>query len=166
MSETKSRQYAALHAFDNTKLVGKKITPLDEDDDSRSKLTPSSLDVAKTPARHDSDSDVSLPSENSSMFTDAELMHTKTPLLNGDDPHSKREELRQYFHMTFSLYERLFDVLKEDATYYQQPEKLRHPLIFYFGHTAVFFINKLRLAGLLHTRINEQMESTLAIGVG
>ena len=71
----------------------------------------------------------------------------------------------QYFHKTFSLYERLFDLLASDATFMLQPEKLRHPLIFYFGHTAVFFINKLRLAGLLQGRINEALESTLAIGV-
>jgi hypothetical protein len=46
-----------------------------------------------------------------------------------------------------------------------QPDKLRHPLIFYFGHTAVFFINKLRLAGVLSQRINASLESMLAIGV-
>ena len=95
----------------------------------------------------------------------SELLHTRTPLLTGTDVESKREEIRNYFHQTFSLYEKLFDVLASDQTYYMQPEKLRHPLIFYAGHTAVFFINKLRLAGLLSDRINESMESTLAVGV-
>jgi hypothetical protein len=95
----------------------------------------------------------------------ADLLHTKTPLLTGSSVSAKREEIRAYFHKTFSLYERLFDVLASDESYAQQPEKLRHPLCFYHGHTAVFFINKLRLAGLLSGRINEGLESTLAIGV-
>lgn len=47
---------------------------------------------------------------------------------------------------TFSVYESLFDVIRDHASYFYQPEKLRHPLIFYYGHTAVFFINKLVLA--------------------
>jgi hypothetical protein len=92
-------------------------------------------------------------------------LHTKTPLLTGSSVSAKREEIRAYFHKTFSLYERLFDVLASDESYAMQPEKLRHPLCFYHGHTAVFFINKLRLAGLLSGRINEGLESTLAIGV-
>lgn len=95
----------------------------------------------------------------------AELLKTRTPLLTGTSVHEKREEIRDYFHRTFSLYEKLFTVLASDATFPLQPEKLRHPLIFYFGHTAVFFVNKLRLAGLLTQRINESLESTLAIGV-
>jgi hypothetical protein len=47
---------------------------------------------------------------------------------------------------TFSVYESLFEVIRDHESYYYQPEKLRHPLIFYYGHTAVFFINKLVLA--------------------
>jgi hypothetical protein len=49
--------------------------------------------------------------------------------------HEKREEIRDYFHRTFSLYEKLFSVLASDETFPMQPEMLRHPLIFYFGHS-------------------------------
>jgi 5-histidylcysteine sulfoxide synthase/putative 4-mercaptohistidine N1-methyltranferase len=42
---------------------------------------------------------------------------------------------------------------------------LRHPHIFYFGHTAVFFINKLVLAKAIDTRIDPKLESIFAVGV-
>jgi hypothetical protein len=77
----------------------------------------------------------------------------------------KRAEIRAYFHATFDRYEQLFEVLTSDAAYYEKPIPLRHPLIFYFGHTATFFVNKLVLAGLLKTRINPRFESMFAVGV-
>lgn len=90
---------------------------------------------------------------------------TKTPLLTGHSVAGKREEIRKYFHQTFSLYESLFDCINHDDGYYLRAEPLRHPLIFYFGHTAVFFINKL-LLGKYHTeRVDEHLESMFAIGV-
>ncbi|MBN2803074.1 MAG: 5-histidylcysteine sulfoxide synthase, partial [Deltaproteobacteria bacterium] len=52
-----------------------------------------------------------------------------------------------------------------DAVYYDRPQPLRHPLVFYFGHTAVFFINKLVVGGFLQKRINSRLESVFAIGV-
>lgn len=70
---------------------------------------------------------------------------SKTPLLTGHSVEHKRAEIRAYFHHTFSLYESLFDCINNDEAYYLRAEPLRHPLIFYFGHTAVFFINKLVL---------------------
>jgi hypothetical protein len=51
--------------------------------------------------------------------------------------------------MTFDRYEQLFEVLTCDEAYFKKPIALRHPLIFYLGHTATFFINKLLLAGLI-----------------
>jgi hypothetical protein len=48
---------------------------------------------------------------------------------------------------------------------YVRAEPLRHPLIFYFGHTAVFFINKLILGQYIDHRIHEPFESMFAIGV-
>ena len=88
-----------------------------------------------------------------------------TPLLNGTDPELKRREILDYFHATFDRYEQLFEVLTCDEAYTVKPIALRHPLIFYFGHTATFFINKLVLAGLLEERINPDFESMFAIGV-
>ena len=32
------------------------------------------------------------------------------------------------------------------------PHGLRHPLIFYYGHSAVLYVNKLRAAGIIHVR--------------
>lgn len=90
---------------------------------------------------------------------------TKTTLLNEGTPEAKREEILQYFHQTFSLYESLFDCLASDEAYIQKASALRHPLIFYYGHTAVFFINKLNVAKLIKQRIDPALESTLAIGV-
>jgi hypothetical protein len=42
---------------------------------------------------------------------------------------------------------------------------LRHPLIFYYGHTACFYINKLLEKGLIHERVNPKFESIFAVGV-
>ncbi len=89
----------------------------------------------------------------------------QTPRLTGSDAESMRQQILAYFHATFDRYEQLFEVLKDDAAYTVKPIALRHPLIFYFGHTATFFINKLVLAGLLEERINPQFESMFAIGV-
>jgi hypothetical protein len=49
--------------------------------------------------------------------------------------------------------------------FYQRPNSLRHPLIFYYGHTAVFFINKLNIAQLRKERVDPELEDILAIGV-
>jgi len=85
--------------------------------------------------------------------------------LDGDDAEKKREEIRCVFHETFSLYERLYEHLAEPTAWYEKAIPLRHPLIFYFGHTAAFFVNKLQVAGLIDHRLNPQMESIFAVGV-
>ncbi len=89
----------------------------------------------------------------------------RTPCLAGNDPEAKREEIRRYFHTTFDRYESLFQTLTSDAAYVKKPISLRHPLIFYLGHTATFFTNKFILAGLTETRINPRLESMFAVGV-
>lgn len=85
--------------------------------------------------------------------------------LDGDDIVAKRVELRDYFHQSFELFESLFELLKTDEVFYRQSEPTRHPMIFYFGHTAVFYINKLMAAGVLKERINPVYESLFAVGV-
>ncbi|MDN5054398.1 5-histidylcysteine sulfoxide synthase [Aliarcobacter butzleri] len=77
----------------------------------------------------------------------------------------KRAEIKKQFLQTYELNEKLFDLLKDKEFLYQQPNKLRHPLIFYYGHTATFFINKLVLANILENRLNKDFESIFAIGV-
>ncbi len=86
-------------------------------------------------------------------------------MLAGADGEQKRAEILRYFHATFDRYEQLFEVLTCDEAYYRKPISLRHPLIFYLGHTATFFINKLVLAGVMDQRINPAFESMFAIGV-
>ena len=47
-----------------------------------------------------------------------------------------------------------FDLLLflDESAFYKCPDRLRLPLIFYFGHTAAVYVNKLVLAGLLKVR--------------
>ncbi|MCB1681889.1 MAG: 5-histidylcysteine sulfoxide synthase [Alphaproteobacteria bacterium] len=94
-----------------------------------------------------------------------DLLVTKTVNLHGKDPEAKRREILEYFDKSFSLYESLFECLNGDEAFYARANTLRHPLIFYYGHTAVLFINKLNVAKLIDQRIDPKMESMLAIGV-
>src|ERR1043165_1021436 len=69
-----------------------------------------------------------------------ELRKTHTTILNQGDPEQKRAEILEYFHATYTIDERLYDTLKYDDTFYLRADRLRHPLIFYLGHTATFFV--------------------------
>jgi 5-histidylcysteine sulfoxide synthase/putative 4-mercaptohistidine N1-methyltranferase len=89
----------------------------------------------------------------------------RSPALDNPDPEALRREVRAYFHATCDRYEQLFECLSGDAAYYAKPIPLRHPLIFYYGHTATFFINKLLLAGLIPERLDARLESICAVGV-
>ena len=85
--------------------------------------------------------------------------------LDGNDVAKKRKEIREYFHNTFNLFEKVFEVLKSDEVFYQKSEITRHPMIFYFGHTATFFVNKLINMKVINQRINPDYESIFAVGV-
>ena len=98
------------------------------------------------------------------------LVPTRTTLLTADpaaaDPvAAKRAEIRRYFHQTCELYDRLFALIRDDASYFERHEPLRHPLIFYFGHPAVFYVNKLTAGRLIPGRIDPVLEAMLAVGV-
>ena len=98
------------------------------------------------------------------------LVPTKTVLLTADpaaaDPvAAKREELRRAFHQTCAIYERLFALIRDDASYYERHEPLRHPLIFYFAHPAVFYINKLTAGRYIPARLDARLEAMMAVGV-
>ncbi len=93
------------------------------------------------------------------------LRSTKTIILNEGEPEAKRAEILDYFRKTFEIDERLYDTLRTPEAFYLRAEPLRHPLIFYFGHTATFFINKLVIAKILPRRINPRFESMFAVGV-
>ncbi len=89
----------------------------------------------------------------------------KTLLLTGDKVEHKKAELKQYFKNTWATYESIFSLINADEAYYLRPEPLRHPLIFYFGHTATFYINKLILGKYIGQRINKKLEAICAVGV-
>ena len=85
--------------------------------------------------------------------------------LNQTSPEILRAQIRASFHQTADLYESLFENLVSDEAYFVKAISLRHPLIFYFGHTNTFFINKLILSGLISKRVNAKFESMFAVGV-
>ena len=84
---------------------------------------------------------------------------------DGNNVEVKRKEIKEYFLNTYNLYEKMFDVLKDDAVFYKKSEPTRHPMIFYFGHTATFFVNKLMQMKIIQERIHPEFESIFAIGV-
>jgi 5-histidylcysteine sulfoxide synthase/putative 4-mercaptohistidine N1-methyltranferase len=94
-----------------------------------------------------------------------DLRRTRTIILNNGTPEKKRAEIRDYFHKTCNIEEQLYDTLASDDAFYLRAEPLRHPLIFYLGHTAAFYINKLIVANIIEQRINPRFESMFAIGV-
>ncbi|MBP1618467.1 MAG: hypothetical protein H6Q14_2294 [Bacteroidetes bacterium] len=85
--------------------------------------------------------------------------------LKDGTPELKRDEIREYFLKTWEIDEKLYTQLADDDTFYQKGDPLRHVILFYLGHTAVFFINKLFLAKLIDSRLNPVFESIFAIGV-
>ncbi len=93
------------------------------------------------------------------------MLTDRTLRLHGGDPEEKREEIRRYFHASYDLDERLFDVMAQDEAFYRRADPLRHPLVFYLGHTAAFYINKLITGKVLDQRVNPRFESMFAIGV-
>lgn len=92
------------------------------------------------------------------------LAAPRTVSLDGTDADTKRREILDYFLATWEQYESLFVPLQNEA-HYVRAEPLRHPLIFYFGHTATFYINKMVLAQFINTRVNPALEAMFAIGV-
>lgn len=76
-----------------------------------------------------------------------------------------KNKLKNYFLETYKLDESLYNLIKNEKSFYEKPNRLRHPLIFYYAHTATFYINKLLLAKMIDKRINKHFESIFAIGV-
>ncbi|MDX1810263.1 MAG: 5-histidylcysteine sulfoxide synthase [Sulfurospirillaceae bacterium] len=85
--------------------------------------------------------------------------------LTFDDVSFKRAQIREYFLKTYELFEKQFEIFVDDSVFYEKPEPLRHQLIFYFGHTATFYINKMMLGKYIQKRINPTFESIFSIGV-
>ena len=93
------------------------------------------------------------------------IIPIRAPRLDTGDAAAKRAEIRAYFHATWDTYDRLFEVMAADEAWHRRADPLRHPLIFYLGHTACFYVNKLLLAKAIDRRVNPRFESQFAIGV-
>ena len=65
---------------------------------------------------------------------------TKTIDLISGDAETKRLEILDYFEKTWEIDEKLYSQLRSDDVFYHRGDPLRHVLLFYLGHTAVFFI--------------------------
>jgi 5-histidylcysteine sulfoxide synthase len=76
-----------------------------------------------------------------------------------------RQTIKKYFISSWQLEEKLLKTIIKEETFYQKSDILRNPLIFYLGHSAVFYLNKLIAVGLLEKRINPDYEVLFEIGV-
>ena len=81
-------------------------------------------------------------------------VRTRTPTSPRDTP------LRKNTHTP----SRSFSSLKNDSVFYSIPDKLRRPLIFYFGHPAALYINKLHQAGLVGAALRQARACSQSAG--
>lgn len=71
-----------------------------------------------------------------------------------------------YFTNTWTLTELLFSGLNGEESFYRPPyHNLRHPMVFYYVHAAVVYVNKFRCAGLMTNPINSHFENIFETGV-
>lgn len=76
-----------------------------------------------------------------------------------------RAEVLDYFDNSWTLTELLFSALQGEQAFHAAPyHRLRHPLIFYYGHPAILYVNKLRLAGLMES-VSADVEALFETGV-
>lgn len=79
---------------------------------------------------------------------------------------ASRADVRAYFNNSWTLTEVLFSALQSEEAFCRPPAHgLRHPLIFYYAHPAVLYVNKLRLAGLMAAPVNPEFEALFETGV-
>jgi 5-histidylcysteine sulfoxide synthase len=105
-----------------------------------------------------------LSPENCPGFDPERHCLTALPLLNLET--CTRSDILDYFNNSWTLTELIFQGLKTEEVFKRPPyHGLRHPLIFYYGHPAVLYLNKLRLAGLCSESINLYFEKILETGV-
>ncbi len=79
--------------------------------------------------------------------------------------HCDRQDIFAYFQNAWQIEDCLMKSLINPETFYLNPDPLRNLLIFYLGHSAVFYINKLIRVGLIAERLNPHFEILFEIGV-
>ncbi len=98
------------------------------------------------------------------MPTLSQLPHlASTQVINLD--YCSRKNLLDYFNNSWELETTLLKSITHPDAFYFNPDPLRNRLIFYLGHSAVFYINKLVRVGLLPNPINPQFELLFEVGV-
>lgn len=89
-----------------------------------------------------------------------------TPTLRAcTSTYKMRSAILDYFNNAWELDNLLMQSVVGRDSFYLNPDPLRNCLIFYLGHTAVFYINKLLQAGLIKTRIEPEYETLFELGV-
>ena len=93
------------------------------------------------------------------------LLAKKNNLLSLDN--CNKQEIIDYLTEAWRTEDELFKSILKEESFYLNPDPLRNPLIFYLGHSAVFYLNKLVIVGLLSPkqRINSDYEQLYEIGV-
>jgi 5-histidylcysteine sulfoxide synthase/putative 4-mercaptohistidine N1-methyltranferase len=77
-----------------------------------------------------------------------------------------RQGLLDYWDNAWTLTEVLFSALQGKAAFYEPPRHgLRHPLIFYYCHPAVLYVNTLRRAGFVEPATEAGFERRFVLGV-
>lgn len=89
------------------------------------------------------------------------LQSAKPPKLHS----CNNQVILDYFENAWQLEDMLLKSLVGEETFYLNPDPLRNPLIFYLGHSATFYINKLIQVGLLEKHLNPDYEILFEIGV-
>jgi len=91
---------------------------------------------------------------------------TVTALPLPDLSRCTRQSVLDYFNNCWLRTEVLFSGLQGEEPFYRPPyHNLRHPLIFYYGHPAALYINKLRVAGVIAEPVNPYFENIFETGV-
>ncbi|CAE8633440.1 unnamed protein product, partial [Polarella glacialis] len=77
-----------------------------------------------------------------------------------------RKETQDYFDNSWTIVETLFAGFASEEAFYRPPvHGLRHPQIFYYGHTPCLYVNKLIVAGILKEPVDAYLESIFEVGV-
>ena len=107
-----------------------------------------------------------IPEYMDNKYLQYSLVNDKVISLPFLDINASKEEYLQYFNNCWLLTEILFHSLKYEQSFYKKPyHLLRHPLIFYYGHVASLYINKMLVAGLISKPINQEFETIFETGV-
>ncbi len=75
------------------------------------------------------------------------------------------ETIFNYFQNAWEWEDVLMNSIVGEEAFYLNPDLLRNPLIFYLGHSAAFYINKLIRVNLLAKHLNPDYERLFGVGV-